>query len=96
MSRSSDHSIHNSYQTINLFFQFYVGKTVRVSVVAVTGHAVGDSRPSDIVKVMCPSIPPAPTVTQQPSYKAGSVVLAWDRPAAMEHISHGEDIIMYR
>lgn len=48
--------------------------------IAVTNHPVGDSRPSNTINVTCPTIPGSPLIVNQPSYKKGVVVIAWDAP----------------
>lgn len=72
------------------------GRTVCVTVAAVTTHPVGDSQPSNVIKVTCPHKPMVPLITQQPSYKQGSVLIAWEKPPGSEHAAHGEDIVFYR
>ena len=69
---------------------------MRVQLVAQTNNAVGDSDPSNIIKVSCPSNPPATFVTQQPSYKKGTVIMGWDAPSGTEHAPMGEELIFYR
>lgn len=48
--------------------------------VAITGHVVGDSRPSNTLTVVCPLLPEPPLLVHQPSYKRGVVIVAWDAP----------------
>lgn len=72
------------------------GKTIVVQVLAVTNHQVGESEPSNAVRVSCPPRPPPVLVQQQPSYRKGSVIVGWEKPNAGEHVPYGEDIIMYR
>ena len=47
---------------------------------AITNHPVGDSRPSEPLTIICPSLPEPPLITNQPSYKKGVVIIAWDPP----------------
>ena len=56
------------------------GKTISINVVAVMARAAQESNPSKTIHITCPRRPPAPTVSQQPSYKRGCVLLAWDKP----------------
>ncbi len=67
---------------------------IQVNVVALTSHSIGNSDPSNTVQVTCPARAPAPHVTQQPSYKKGSVTIAFEKPTG--NVPHGEDIIFYR
>jgi len=69
---------------------------MKVAVVVATDNAVGDSEPSNVINVTCPASPPSPHITQQPSFKKGTIIVAWDRPPGMEHAPYGEDIIYYR
>lgn len=43
-------------------------------------RAAQESNPSKTIHITCPRRPPAPTISQQPSYKRGCVLLAWDKP----------------
>lgn len=61
-----------------------------------TDGKVGDSDLSNVIKVTNPAVPPPVSLAQQPSYKQGTVTLAWERPAGMENAPFGEDIIYYR
>ena len=72
------------------------GRTIKVSVVVATDNAVGDSEPSNMINVTCPSTPGAPHITQQPSFKKGTMIVAWERPGGMDHAPFGEDVIYYR
>ena len=55
-----------------------------------------DSDVSNTVKITCPSLPPAVSLNQQPSYKKGSVTIAWERPPGAESTPFGEEVIYYR
>ena len=72
------------------------GRTVKVTIVALTDHPVGHSEPSNTIKVICPHQPPPPPIGQQPSYKKGSVIVAWDKPPGTDSVPYGEDIVFYR
>ena len=72
------------------------GHTITVTVVTVTDHPIGNSPPSNAIKVTAPHKPPAPHLTEQPSYKKGAVIVAWDKPEGTEHMPYGEDIVSYR
>ena len=56
------------------------GKTISINVVAVMARAAQESAPSKTIHITCPRRPAAPTISQQPSYKRGCVLLAWDKP----------------
>ncbi|ESO91438.1 hypothetical protein LOTGIDRAFT_153880 [Lottia gigantea] len=56
------------------------GKTISVHVIAVTSRASQESDPSKTIYLSCPRRPPSPTITQQPSFKQGCVLIAWDKP----------------
>ena len=61
-----------------------------------TDGKVKDSDVSNTVKVTCPSLPPNVSLNQQPSYKKGTVTVAWDRPPGSESAPFGEEILYYR
>ena len=67
-----------------------------VQVVAVVQHQVGNSEPSNSIRVSCPPRPPPVFVQQQPSFKKGTVIVAWEKPNSGEHVPYGEDVVMYR
>ncbi|CAH1782616.1 unnamed protein product [Owenia fusiformis] len=71
------------------------GKTIRVKVITLTEHRVGNSGPSNIVKVSCPNCPPPPNISQQPSYKRGLVIIAWEKPESIGGSDKREDILYY-
>ena len=77
-------------------FYFLPGKTIKVNVQSLTERSIGDSELSNTVRVTCPAKPPPPAISQQPSYKNGTVMVGWDRPAGFEHATYGEDIGFYR
>ncbi|XP_064633270.1 uncharacterized protein LOC135491376 [Lineus longissimus] len=70
------------------------GITISIQVVACTTHAVGNSQASTPLLVSCPLKPPVPTISQQPSYKKGCVVIGWEKPTGRE-FAIGEDIVLY-
>ena len=63
-----------------MFFFTLAGKTVSINVVAVMARAAQESAPSKTIHITCPRRPAVPTISQQPSYKRGCVLLAWDKP----------------
>ena len=69
---------------------------VKVQVQSLTSSSMGDSEPSNTILVYCPPKPPAPSISQQPSHKKGTVTVAWERPQGFEHANYGEDIYFYR
>ena len=71
-----------------------LGRTINVNVVAVTSHSIGNSEPSNTLQVTCPTQPAPPHIVQQPSYKKGSVTIAFEKPS--NNVPYGEDIIFYR
>ncbi|KAH9503746.1 hypothetical protein Btru_066540, partial [Bulinus truncatus] len=60
------------------------GKTMSVYVSALSEFDQDESEPSRIVHFTCPPQPTAPVISQQPSYKRGSVLIGWTKPE-----SHG-------
>ena len=76
----------------------FSGKTIKVCVQAVVDHnrSISHSEASNVIRVTCPAKPPAPAISQQPSYKQGTAVIAWERPPGFQHASYGEDIAFYR
>ena len=62
---------------------------------ALTSHHVGPSEPSNTMHVVCPPRPPPPHVMQQPSYKKGTTIVAFEKPTSGS-VPYGTDIIMYR
>ena len=73
---------------------FSLGRTISVNVVAVTSHSIGNSELSNTLQVTCPTQPASPHIVQQPSYKKGSVTIAFEKPS--DNVPYGEDIIFYR
>ena len=61
------------------FLILSVGKDHRISVVAVTGHSVGDSEPSNVITIHCPTPPPSPQIYPKETTALGSVRVAWNR-----------------
>lgn len=53
------------------------GKEHRFSLLALTGHSVGDSKPSNAVYVHSPSPPISPQIYRKDSATAGSIGIAW-------------------
>ena len=74
---------------------FLAGKTIKVDVIAVTDHEVGNSQPSNTIKIACPVRPPTPSISQQPSFKKSAVIVAWEKPT-YNTSSAFEDISSYR
>ncbi|XP_046358181.2 uncharacterized protein LOC124136325 [Haliotis rufescens] len=70
------------------------GKTLSVYVVAITSRASQESEPSRTMHITCPRRPPAVAISQQPSYKKGCVLVAWDKPR-YTHASNDEEISLY-
>ncbi|XP_067685414.1 uncharacterized protein [Haliotis asinina] len=70
------------------------GKTLSVYVVAITSRASQESEPSRTMHITCPRRPPAVVISQQPSYKKGCVLVAWDKPR-YTHASNDEEISLY-
>ncbi|XP_025107507.1 uncharacterized protein LOC112572161 isoform X5 [Pomacea canaliculata] len=56
------------------------GRTISINVIAVMTLAAQESAPSKTVYITCPYRPPVPCIAQQPSYKTGCVLIAWDKP----------------
>ncbi|GFR62047.1 fibronectin, partial [Elysia marginata] len=71
------------------------GKTLRVHLVAVSEFADQESEPSRSVHITCPPRPPAPVISQQPSYKRGCVLMAWTKPEGHSISSNQEAIAFY-
>ena len=76
---------------------YYLFITFQVQIVAITNHPVGDSRPSNTLVVTCPVQPEPPLIVNQPSYKKGVVVIAWDapKPSIVEAPGHPANITYY-
>lgn len=53
-----------------------------VNIVSVLARAGQESAPSKTIHITSPVRPPAPTISQQPSYRKGCVLIAWDKPNA--------------
>ena len=66
-----------------------------VYVVAVAKQGGIESDPSRKIHITCPRRPPAVAITQQPSYKAGCVLISWNRPEGHTYNSNEEDISLY-
>ncbi|KAL5013163.1 hypothetical protein ScPMuIL_007433 [Solemya velum] len=71
------------------------GKTLSVYVVAVTKQASIESEPSRTIHLTCPRRAPAVSISQQPSYKRGTVLIAWERPEGHTFATNEEDISLY-
>ncbi|XP_041347758.1 uncharacterized protein LOC121367568 [Gigantopelta aegis] len=71
------------------------GKTISVYVVAVTSRANQESEPSKTIHLSCPRRPPVVSISQQPSYKKGCVLVAWDKPHNFVSSSNEEAISLY-
>lgn len=66
--------------TIKQFLSLPEGRTISINVIAVMTLAAQESAPSKTVYITCPYRPPVPCIAQQPSYKTGCVLIAWDKP----------------
>lgn len=53
------------------------GTHYNFSLLALTGHSVGDSKPSNTVTVYCPTPPTSPQIYPRESSTAGSISIAW-------------------
>jgi len=73
----------------------FIGKTLSVYVVAVAKQSAIESEPSRKLHITCPRRPPAVAITQQPSYKAGCVLISWNRPEGHTYATNEEDISLY-
>ena len=82
----------NETQYVDLHF---IGKTLSVYVVAVAKQSAIESEPSRKLHITCPRRPPAVAITQQPSYKAGCVLISWNRPEGHTYATNEEDISLY-
>lgn len=71
------------------------GKTLSVYVAAVTKQASQESEPSRVLHITCPRQPPAVAVSQQPSYRQGTVLISWERPKGHTFATNEEDISLY-
>ncbi|XP_063446523.1 uncharacterized protein LOC134726026 isoform X8 [Mytilus trossulus] len=71
------------------------GRTMSVYVVAVAQQGGIESEPSRKLHITCPRRPPAVAITQQPSHKAGCVLISWNRPEGHTYSSNEEDISLY-
>ncbi|XP_012935394.1 uncharacterized protein LOC101845075 isoform X2 [Aplysia californica] len=71
------------------------GKTLSVYVVAVSEFADQESEPSQTLHISCPLRPPAPSISQQPSYKRGCVLMAWNKPTGHTYSSNDEAVTFY-
>lgn len=47
-------------------------------------------------QISCPRKPAQPFIKEQPAYKRGSAMVAWENPSASEPTSRGDDVIFYR
>ncbi|ELT90741.1 hypothetical protein CAPTEDRAFT_219540 [Capitella teleta] len=72
------------------------GKSIMVAVTTLSEHPIGNSQPSNSIRVTAPSPPDAPYISEQPSHKKNAVIVAWQKPEASEHAPYGEDIVAYR
>ena len=63
------------------------GKHYSFSLLALTGHSVGDSKPSNTVTVYCPTPPTSPQIFPRESTTAGSISIAWkhEEPASTDN-----------
>ncbi|CAL1538548.1 unnamed protein product [Lymnaea stagnalis] len=71
------------------------GKTLSIYVVALSEFGEDESDPSKTIHITCPPRPPAPVISQQPSYKRGCVLIAWAKPEGYGYASHPEAISSY-
>ncbi|XP_059161356.1 uncharacterized protein LOC131944640 isoform X2 [Physella acuta] len=71
------------------------GKTLSISVAALSEFGGEESESSPTLRITCPAVPPVPIVSQQPSYKRGSVLIAWTKPEAQDQRSNEETITFY-
>ncbi|KAK3103976.1 hypothetical protein FSP39_023382, partial [Pinctada imbricata] len=71
------------------------GKTISVYVVAVTRQNGMKSEPSREVHITCPRRPPKPYISQQPSFKNGCVLVAWNKPDGVHAAVRQEGISRY-
>ena len=66
-----------------------------VYVVAVAKQSGIQSEPSRKIHLTCPRRPPPVNISQQPSYKAGCVLVSWNRPDGHVYSTNEEDISLY-
>ncbi|XP_055882729.1 uncharacterized protein LOC106055997 isoform X2 [Biomphalaria glabrata] len=71
------------------------GKTMSIYVTAFSEFGQDESEPSRTVHITCPPRPTAPVISQQPSYKRGSVLIGWTKPESQGLNSREEAISFY-
>ncbi|KAK6994911.1 fibronectin, partial [Biomphalaria glabrata] len=71
------------------------GKTMSIYVTAFSEFGQDESDPSRTVHITCPPRPTAPVISQQPSYKRGSVLIGWTKPESQGLNSREEAISFY-
>lgn len=63
---------------------------------AVSEFAEQESLPTRTVHITCPARPPAPVISQQPSFKQGCVLMSWNKQHGWSYSSNRETISYYR
>ncbi|KAL3853216.1 hypothetical protein ACJMK2_016773 [Sinanodonta woodiana] len=71
------------------------GRTLSVHVKAVIKSSMQESEPSNKILVTCPRRPPLVHVSQQPAFKQGCVLIAWEKPKGHTTSCGDEDISSY-
>lgn len=60
-----------------LFTLIFPGSRHHFRLMALTGHSVGDSKPSNVISVFCPSCPQAPEVYAKETFTLGCISIGW-------------------
>ena len=77
-------------KNIIIFLSYSSGTTNSFSLVALTKHSIGNSRPSRTLKVKCPATPPrVDEVFQVDTNQLGVVLLTWQVPSRTEQDAEG-------
>ncbi|KAK3579080.1 hypothetical protein CHS0354_029940 [Potamilus streckersoni] len=71
------------------------GRTLSVHVKAVIKSTMQESEPSNKILVTCPRRPPQVHISQQPAFKQGCVLIAWEKPKGHTTSFGDEDISNY-
>ena len=76
-------------------FNFSVGKSYTLELVALTNSIIGQSELSNPITIICPRKPKTPLIYQSSTLKINSVVISW-KPTMPRSINKEDKIINYK
>lgn len=78
-----------------LFTDMQPGRKYNIEIVTLTNSIVGESKPSNLITLICPRRPSPPLISQLPTVRPNSAIIGW-KPCEPKSSNKCDQILFYK